>query len=180
MAMTVEEFCQSFPELTRSTDRSHISAWLDVTETRRIPAGETLVQEDATSDTFYMLLDGSLKVTMLGDDQILILGKIGKGGYIGESTMLDNVPALTTVTAETDSTLLALSDENFWKLDKQNPAASTSLLRSLSHIMSDRIRVATELISPLLDSSEGHADPANFSVKLGNAYANLYGLGDKP
>lgn len=179
MTMTVDAFCQSFPAFARSTNKTHISALLDVMETRQIPAGHTLVEENQSSDTFYMLLDGSMKVTMNSDGQKLSLGKIDKGGCVGEISMLDDAPAPATVTTDTDCTVLVLTDEKFWQLDKQNPAASASLLRSLSHIMSDRIRAATDLILPILDAADVPADRAVLADMLGNAYANLYGLGEK-
>jgi CRP-like cAMP-binding protein len=179
MSLTVDDFYQCFPTLARSTDRSHISALLDAVDTRQIPAGHTLIQENESSSTFYMLLEGSLNVTIEANGQILSLGKIGKGGCVGEISMLDDAPATATVTADTDSTVLALTEEKFWKLDKQNPAVTTTLLRSLSHMMSDRIRAATEMILPLLDSEEAPGDRAVLSSMLGNAYANLYGLGEK-
>ncbi len=179
MAMTVDAFCLSFPALARSTNKSHISALLEVLETRQISAGQTLIQENQSSDTFYMLLEGSLNVTMNSDGQKLSLGTIDKGGCVGEISMLDDAPEAATVTANKDCTVLALSEENFWKLDKQNPAASTGFLRSLSHFMSDRIRAATELLLPLIESTDVPADSAVLSEMLTNAYANLYGLGEK-
>ncbi len=179
MTISVDEFCQTFQALTKNAVRTHIAALLGVLETRQIPAGQVLIQEDKPADTLYMLLDGSMAVTMNADGKTLSLGKIGKGGCVGEITMLDNAPAFTTVTAETDCTVLALSEENFWKLDKQNPAASTYLLRSLSHVMSDRIRAATDLILPLLDAADAPADRNTLNSMLGNACANLYGLGEK-
>lgn len=179
MTISVDEFCQSFPALSHHADRSHISALLDVLETQQVSAGKVLIEENNPSDTLYMLLDGSMTITMNTDGQTLSLGKIGKGSCIGEFTILDNTPAMATVTADTDCSVLTLSTENFWKLDKQNPAASTYLLRSLSHIMSDRIRAATDLILPLLDSTDAPADHDMLNSMLGNAYANLYGLGEK-
>ena len=180
MTISVDEFCQSFPAFARGTDHSHISALLLALEPTQFTAGQVLCEENNPSNTLYLLLEGRLDVSINIKGQTRSLGKLEKGSCVGESTMLDNAPAPATVTADTDCTVLVLSEENFRNLDKQDPAASTSLLRSLSHLMSDRVRAATDLSLPLFDSSDVPSDPAVLIKMLGNAYATLYGLGEKP
>lgn len=179
MAITVDAFSQAFPTIAHSVKASHISALLGLVDVLEISRGHVLIEENKSSDTFYMLLDGSLDISINADGQSLSLGKVAKGGCVGEMTLLDNEPSPVTVTADTDSTVLALSEARFLQLDKQDPAAGMGLLRSLSHIMADRIRTATDTITPLLDTVEVTSDHNETKGRLVNAYANLFGLGDK-
>jgi len=179
MAITVDAFSQAFPTIAHSVKASHIAALLGLVDVLEIPRGHVLIEENKPSDTFYMLLDGSLEISINADGQPLSLGKVAKGGCVGEMTLLDNEPSPVTVTAESDSTVLALSEEHFLKLDKQDPSAGTGLLRSLSHIMADRIRTATDTITPLLDTVEVASSHDETKGMLVNAYANLFGLGGK-
>jgi len=176
MDMTVEAFCQTFSTLTRQSDRSHIAALLEALESLQVPAGKTLIHENTPSGALYLVLEGALSVSLNIGDKVLEFGKIAAGGCVGEISILDDAAEPATVTAASECTLLVLTEHKFKQLDKQSPAASTSLMRMLTHVMADRIRLATDLILPLLDATD---TPANADSLLNNAYASLYGLGAK-
>jgi len=180
MSLAVEAFSKTFPVLARSMGEAHSAALLDVIEQRHFAAAEKLIQENQPSNTLYFLVDGRLGVSIDISGNTIFLGNIEEGGVVGEISMLDDAPATATVTAVSECNVLALSEEKFMELDKRNPAATTSLLRALSHTMSDRIRAATDLILPLLDAEDLPDDRKTLNAMLGNAYANLYGLGEKP
>ena len=58
---------------------------------RRIPKGQTIVEEGLSGDYMYVIVDGQVKVTKLsGDGREKILGLLGPGDFFGEMSLLDN------------------------------------------------------------------------------------------
>ena len=56
--------------------------------------------ENEEGDTFFMILTGRIKVTILGDDgREIILTVLGPGDFFGEMSLLDNEPRSATAIA---------------------------------------------------------------------------------
>ena len=72
-------------------------------------AGAAIVREGETSDRFYVIADGSVEVTQAGR----LLRTEVAGEFFGEIGLLRDVARTATVTALTDTTLLALERHDF-------------------------------------------------------------------
>jgi hypothetical protein len=79
------------------------------TEEIDVPAGRTFIREGEAGDRFYAIVDGEVLVTAGG----LEVARLGPGGYVGEIALLRDVPRQASVTAVTDTRLLALDREPF-------------------------------------------------------------------
>jgi hypothetical protein len=74
-----------------------------------VRAGTAVVSEGDSGDTFYVVVDGSFDVSVDGRP----LRTLGPGGYFGEIALLRDVPRTATVSAATDSNVLAIRRMDF-------------------------------------------------------------------
>ncbi len=96
---------------------------------RRVAAGEVVIRRGDVGDLYYAIELGSVVVTD-GDRR---LARHGPGEGFGEIALLRDVPRTATVTAETDTVLLALDRDEFITAVTGHPttrAAADSLVAS--------------------------------------------------
>jgi MFS family permease len=91
-----------------------------------VSAGTTVVREGDVADRFYLIADGTFRVTQGDDDRHL--RDLGAGDVFGEIGLLRRTPRTATVTAASDGSLLALDAEEFRDLVSAGPGLSTRLL----------------------------------------------------
>jgi CRP-like cAMP-binding protein len=88
----------------------------------RVEAGRTLVREGMPNDTFWILLDGEVDMSIGGRrPQVL-----RRGDFFGTASMLDGRSAVATVTTRTPIRALVASAAQFRALEG-NPAVSARL-----------------------------------------------------
>jgi CRP-like cAMP-binding protein len=74
-----------------------------------VDAGEAVFRAGDSGDRFYLVADGEVEISLDGRAP----EPLGSGGWFGEIALLRDVPRTATVTARTDSHLLALDREEF-------------------------------------------------------------------
>jgi CRP-like cAMP-binding protein len=74
-----------------------------------VRAGDTVLREGEGSDRFYVIRSGAVEVTQGGR----LLRTETAGDFFGEIGLLRDVPRTATVTATTDTELLALDRQGF-------------------------------------------------------------------
>jgi MFS family permease len=92
--------------------------------------GEVIVRQGDAADRFYVVADGSLRVTQASDagGEEVHLRDLGPGDVFGEIGLLRRSPRTATVTATAPGTLLALEADAFHQLVGSGPGLSTRLL----------------------------------------------------
>jgi diguanylate cyclase (GGDEF)-like protein len=109
---------------------------------RRLAAGEVLLRGGEPNDTMYLLTEGKLEVhlTSIDDDPIAF---IAVGETVGELSLLDGSVASASVVATNDSTVLAVSEDQFWQLVNGSHAFAVELLVKLG----ERLRANNSTVS---------------------------------
>jgi CRP-like cAMP-binding protein len=90
--------------------------------------GETLIREGLRGRQFFVVIDGSVKVTKKGRSVPI------RGGtaLFGEIALLSDAPTNATVTATSPVRVLVLADHKFRGLIQRAPGIQLHVLRSLA------------------------------------------------
>jgi MFS family permease len=76
---------------------------------RRLSAGETVIRTGERGDSFYVVADGAVEVTVDGTPP----RTLGAGDFFGEIALLRDVPRTATVVARDGAEVLELAGEDF-------------------------------------------------------------------
>jgi CRP/FNR family transcriptional regulator/CRP/FNR family cyclic AMP-dependent transcriptional regulator len=113
---------------------------------KHYPKDGVVFFENEAGDTLFMIAQGRIKVTILGDDgREIILSVLGQGEFFGEMALLDNEPRSATTIAAEDSELLSLSRAEFEGVLSHNPGIMGGLIK----VLTARLRHANHQISTL-------------------------------
>jgi len=88
-----------------------------------VGAGTVVVAEGDPGDTFYVVLGGSLEVSVDGRP----LRTLGAGDFFGEIALLRDVPRTATVTAATDAEVLSVRRMDFLSAVLGSPESAESV-----------------------------------------------------
>jgi len=95
----------------------------------RVPAGKTLVEEGETGHEFFVILDGTARVTRQGRK----IANLGPGAAFGELALLEKAPRNATVVADSDMELVVLGQREFAGLIDEVPGFARKLLAGMAH-----------------------------------------------
>jgi CRP-like cAMP-binding protein len=98
---------------------------------------DSLVREGNDESEMFLLLDGSLKVTL--KEQNLIAANMKNVGIIGEMEVLLNQPCFATVTADAPSKLLKISKKQLLALFSDDVDMELKIYRNLCKILCQKI-----------------------------------------
>ena len=89
-----------------------------------LPSGSTLFREGDAGEHVYVVVNGRLRVvTADPDGRERLLEEVGRGGAVGEVSLLTGEPRSATVYAVRDSWLIGLSKTSFYELLPRHPRA---------------------------------------------------------
>jgi CRP/FNR family transcriptional regulator, cyclic AMP receptor protein len=143
--MDDQELLRTVPIFSELTD-DDIASLSRLAARRRIPKDTVVFFENEEGDFFFMILEGRIKVTILGDDgREVILSVLGPGDFFGEMALLDNEPRSATAIAIEETELLSLHRTDFQTVLADNKSITIALIRSLTA----RLRRANHQISTL-------------------------------
>jgi voltage-gated potassium channel len=87
-----------------------------------------IVNAGEPGEAFYVILSGRATVRRRGRPKT----ELGPGAYFGEMALLDGTRRTATVVAETETVCLILARKAFAKILKEEPAVTSTLLRTLA------------------------------------------------
>ena len=87
----------------------------DATRERSYPKNSVIVFEDDPGDALYVVVQGHVKVVLIGEDgREVILSVLGEGDFFGEMALIDDQPRSAHVIAMEDANLLVLRKKSFF------------------------------------------------------------------
>jgi CRP/FNR family cyclic AMP-dependent transcriptional regulator len=89
--------------------------------------GRILVREGRPGREFFVLIEGSVRVTKNGRK----LNELGRGDWFGEIALLTNTPRTATVTATSPIRVLVVTDRAFRLVVERMPTIALKVLASL-------------------------------------------------
>ena len=130
--MDEKELLQTVPLFSELSEEA-LTSLSRVAARRRYPKDTVVFFENEEGDTLFMILEGRIKVTILGDDgREIILTMLGPGDLFGEMALLDNEPRSATAIAVEETELLSLHRIDFQTVIVENPEVSAALIKVLS------------------------------------------------
>ncbi|MBI3163099.1 MAG: cyclic nucleotide-binding domain-containing protein [Anaerolineales bacterium] len=122
---------------------------------RRFADGDVMMRKGDPADSFYLILEGHLKiVTTDARGEEIIINKVGPGETIGELALVDERPRSAGAVALEDVEALEMTKDAFFNLLDQRLDVALGILRGFSH----RLRFSTTYIEKVIDWSQKTAE----------------------
>ena len=112
-------------------------------------AGQPLVKAGDAADAAYVIIEGTVEVTISVDatTKPLVISTSGANEIIGEIGIFGDVPRTATVTATTRVEALKISKELFINIIRQNPDAAIAVLRVLATRLANTTKQLTRTVA---------------------------------
>ena len=173
MSISVQEFNNLFSALKLGAD--YVPSLLEVTEPRVFRPGEPLIAHGQQSDTLFLVVTGTVDVSVDVEGARLELGRIGPGRWVGEFGLIDPAPASAAATAVDEVETLALDSARLQQLHERAPAAASDLLVRLSLDLAHRLRQTSR--QQLVADGEGFSVQDQDTSSAGGAPGRFARLG---
>jgi signal transduction histidine kinase len=132
---------RAFPGITPDEVQELISH----SQVHSYPIGAVLCRENQVESTFYMILEGEVKVTKnINQSEERLLKTLGPGDFFGEMGLIHNAPRAATVTAKTDIVALELEKDAFDDVLNHSASISMAMVREISNRLRENDEMAIE------------------------------------
>jgi hypothetical protein len=137
---------------------------LEVGYRKRLAPGEVLFRESDPGDAFYLVLSGSVDVTVVKLNQHLATLKAGD--FLGELSLMLGIPRSATVVANTETLLFAIDSQGFQRLLRRYSALYEVIISGLGKYQEELTqRQAILRQMNLIDSTEDDKNPVDWARK---------------
>jgi CRP-like cAMP-binding protein len=145
---------EQVPSVAHALGRENLEILRDYTVTKKVPAGTILIRDRQPVNALYLILDGVFSASLEEDDRSMLIGRLGKGKWVGEVSLFHREPlASSSVIAEVDGHVLELAHKDFRRLQTSHPILAGALTRLLVTTLAERLRASGEALG--LDE-DGH------------------------
>lgn len=120
-------------------------------QTINFAAGATILTEGEEGDTAYLIVDGSVEVTIGEGAQAKNVGTLGPGDAFGEMCLLEPGPRSATVKAVTDVECVTTTYDEFMASIQDDPERAVEFMKTLIR----RLRRMNDLMSDMTQRKGG-------------------------
>lgn len=108
--------------------------------------GQTIFKEGDEGDEAYLIKEGEVKITKIGnDDMPTTIAKFGKGAILGEMALIDDdTRSASAVAIDVTEVLVIQRQELMSRLEKSDPVVNR-LLKTLSSRLRDQATLIASL-----------------------------------
>jgi len=97
-----------------------------------LEAGKVLMNDGDPLEYFYVLLTGELRVSRTYGNQSILMGIVKPGMFLGEISLLLEIPTFTTIRALKPCRLFRLGKEDFWRMLSACPSVASEVFRTMA------------------------------------------------
>jgi signal transduction histidine kinase len=127
-------------------------------EVIQLEAGQILLKADDPAEFFFVTLEGEISVSKTYDRQVVVLGTSKPGMFMGEISLLLDIPWQATARASKRSRLFRLGKADFWRM----LSTCHSVAREIFKTAATRVR-----------NLEGYSQQREKLISLGTMAAGL-------
>lgn len=113
-----------------------------VAEIAYFPAGAMLVRQGETPTRLFLVASGSVRIVLGTGADARVVARLGAGAWIGETALLTGSVSSTTVIAEDDVRVFAITQHDFLAAAEQDP----TIFREVARELAERLRSADAII----------------------------------
>jgi CRP-like cAMP-binding protein len=113
--------------LFRSCSKKELGEIAGLADELDLEQGRTLISEGERGREFFVLVDGTVKVTKNGRK----VRELGPGDWFGEIALISDVPRTATVVSTSPVRLLVVTDRAFQQLLQRTPSIAAKVLATL-------------------------------------------------
>jgi CRP-like cAMP-binding protein len=158
--MDAARFEKEFPVLSHHLGPENVSLLLRLAETQELPAGHVLIEDMAPVDAVYLIVSGEVSVELKAKDETLLLGRLGKGKWVGEVSLFnDDHLSSAGVVTDVPTTVLSLKHADFFTAQSQHPGLVGALTQVFLDLMTQRLRASDQI--PQAAGDQGLAFPGS-------------------
>ncbi len=120
---------------------------------REFREDDVVFREGDPGDGMYFILSGYVSVLaeLSGDERGRRLATFAKGVFFGDMAVLEGEPRSATVRAETGTTTLFLSTDDFAQLTEKEPLVASQMLLGIARELSYRLRTTSAEVRALAE-----------------------------
>jgi len=143
--MAIINFEKEFPSLAHHLGRDNAAELAQLMHLREVPAGTVLIEDGSVGDAFMLIFSGECNVEVNNRDKSLLLGRLGKGKWVGEvSFFTGDGLATAKVYAAVDSSVLELKHADFVAAQNRYPILASVLIQHFVELMAERLRYSNQ------------------------------------
>ena len=143
-------FEKEFPSLARHLGSGGVTHLLQLADVHELPAGHTLISDMSPMNAIYLIVSGEISVELHVNGKTLLLGRHGKGKWVGEISLFsaDHISTADVITI-TPTTILSLRHEDFIAAKSQHPEFVGALTQVFVSLMTQRLRASSQVLQQI-------------------------------
>ena len=136
-------------------EEKEIRRLVELAQLQRFHSGAVIVAQGSAGEALYLLCEGSLKVSALGEkDRVVSLATLNEPGtFFGEVSLVDPGPRSATVKAQSEAVVLKVELTALERFFIEFADTQAIVMRNLAKVLAQRLRSTNVAISSISSSS---------------------------